>query len=165
MVRKEEVMDFKSRGGFNWFGRGGVFWYSQPHGSRVSSKERRDERPAKLFQQANTRKNKDATIIPPPGSNTLNDTIMPSDDSPKTNLKVHDLSPLTSKTATLNPHDDEKDRRNPFHDRKEPDRLSFSKSSSNVVNPISDFVSYHHLSKTHLAFALQLSFVFIPSHF
>ena len=90
---------------------------------------------------------------------------MPSDDSPKTNLKVHDPSPLTSKTTTLNPHDDEKDRRNPFHDRKEPDRLGFSKSSSNVVYPISDFVSYHRLSKTNLAFALQLSFVFIPSHF
>ena len=35
----------------------------------------------------------------------------------------------------------------------------------NVVYPISEFVSYHRLSKDHLRFALQLSFVSIRSHF
>lgn len=41
----------------------------------------------------------------------------------------------------------------PFHDRKEPNRLSFSKSSSNVVYPIFDFISYQCLSKFYLIFA------------
>ena len=90
---------------------------------------------------------------------------MPLDDSSETNFEVHVLSPLTSETATLNPHNDEQGRRYSLRDRKEPDRLGFSKSSSNVVYLTSDFVSYHCLSKAHLAFALQLSFVSILSHF
>ena len=49
--------------------------------------------------------------------------------------------------------------------RKEHDSLGFSKSSSNIVYPISDFVSYHRLCKTHLAFSLQLSYVSASSHF
>ena len=73
-------------------------------------------------------------------------------------------SPLTSENATLNPQVGEQGKGYPLHDRKELDRLGFSKSSSNVVYPISDFVSYHHLYMTHLAFALQLSSVSISSH-
>ena len=45
------------------------------------------------------------------------------------------------------------------------DRLGFSKSSSNVVYPISDFVFYHRLSKIRLAFTLQLYSMCISSHF
>ena len=112
------------------------------------------------------RKNKDATVIPPLSSNTpLDDTTIPLDDYFETNHEVHVPSPLTSETATLNPHNDEQGRRYSLRDRKEPDRLGFSKSSSNVVYLTSDFVSYHCLSKTHFAFTLQLSFMPIPSHF
>ena len=90
---------------------------------------------------------------------------MPLDDSSETNFEVHVLSPLTSETATLNLQVGDQGRRYPLRDRKEHDRLGFSKSSSNVVYLISNFVFYHHLSKTHLAFTLQLSFVFILSYF
>ena len=109
---------------------------------------------------------KNATIIPTPSSNTpLNDFTMPLDDSSETNFEVHVLSPLTSETATLNLQVGDQGRRYPLRDRKEHDRLGFSKSSSNVVYLISNFVFYHHLSKNHLAFTLQLSFVFILSYF
>ena len=41
---------------------------------------------------------------PPLSSNTpLDDTTMPSNDSSKTNPKIHVLSPLTFETSTLNP--------------------------------------------------------------
>ncbi|RVW33503.1 hypothetical protein CK203_105383 [Vitis vinifera] len=72
------------------------------------SKERKGERPARLFQQGYTRKNKDVNVIPPLGSSTpLNDTTMLSDDSSETNPKVHVLSPLTSETIALNPQVDD----------------------------------------------------------
>ena len=126
--------------------------------------ERRDERLVGLCQQSYTRKNKDAIVIPTPGSNALlNDATMPSNDSFETNPEVHVPSPLTFETATLNPQVSDQGRRYPFYDYKEPNRLDFSKLSSNVVYPISNFV--YRLSKAHPAFALQLSFVFIPNHF
>ena len=106
----------------------------------------------------------------------LNDSTMPTEDSSRIDL---DISPPTEVTTSfptipttsdiLNPESTDLDntttRRYPLRDRKEPDRLGFSKSSSNVVYPISNFVSYHRLSPSHLAFALQISFVPIPSHF
>lgn len=55
--------------------------------------------------------------------------------------------------------------RYPLRDCREPDRFSFSKSSSNIAYLISDFISYHHLSKSCLAFVLQLSSISIYSHF
>ena len=112
------------------------------------------------------RKDKVSIVIRPPDTNTpLNDTTMPSEDSFETNPKVQVSSPLTLDNATLNPQVGEQGRRYPLHDLKEPNKLGFSKSSSNIVYPISDFVSYHRLSKTHLAFALQLSSLSIPNHF
>lgn len=106
----------------------------------------------------------------------LDDTTMPSDDSSaidpvvQTSTEVHISSPIAPTSDDIldsNPTDLENTtgRRYPLRDRKEPDRLGFSKSSSNVVYPISDFISYHRLSKSHIAFALQLSSVSIPSHF
>ena len=123
--------------------------------AKFESEGRRDEKPTRLFQQGYTRKNKDAIVIPLSSSNTpLNDTTKASDDSCNTDPKVHVPSPLTSKTATLNPQVGDQCRRYPFCNHKEPNKLSFSKSSSNVIYTISDFVSYHCLFKTHLAFAL-----------
>ena len=99
-----------------------------------ASREKKDEKPTKLFWQVYTRKNKDATVIPPLGSNTpLDDTTISSNDFFETNPEVYVPSPSTFKTATLNPQDGEQDRRYPLCDRKELDRLGFSKSSSNVV--------------------------------
>ena len=89
-------------------GKGESFDTPNPKAVVFAFEERRNERPAKLFQQGYTRKNKDATVIPLPGSNTLlDDTTMPSDDSYETNPKVHVSSPLTFETATLNPHNGE----------------------------------------------------------
>ena len=80
---------------------------------------------------------------------------MQLDESSETNPKVHVSSPLTLDTTTLNPQvDGDQGKRYPLRDRKELDRLVFSKPSSNVVYPILDFVSHHRLSKTYLAFAL-----------
>ena len=89
---------------------------------------------------------------------------MPSDDSSRINFEVQNSSPLTIESTALNLQADRR-RRYPLHSHKESDRFGFSKPSSNVVYPISDFVSYHRLSKTHLGFALQLSSMSIPSHF
>ncbi|KAL6348405.1 hypothetical protein AAG906_005713 [Vitis piasezkii] len=83
------------------------------------SKEIRDERPVKLFQQGYTRKNKDVIVIPPPGSNTsLNGTTMPSNDSSETNLEVHAPSPITSEIATLNLQVGDQSKRYPLRDHK-----------------------------------------------
>ena len=117
--------------------------------------------------------------MPPPDSSApLDDTTTPSDDSstinpevcvspPTTSTSDIDSSPVTLENAILNPQvmDHDHVRRYPLRERREPDRLGFFKSSSNVTYTISDFISYHRLSKAHLAFALQLSFVSIPSHF
>ena len=89
---------------------------------------------------------------------------MSLDDSSRIDSKVQNSSPLTSESPALNPQADQ-NRRYPLRSRKELDRFSFTKPSTNVVYPISDFVSYHRLSKAHLGFALQLSFMSIPSHF
>ena len=92
------------------------------------SKEIRDERLVKLFQQGYTRKNKDVIVIPPPGSNTsLNGTTMPSDNSSETNLEVHAPSPITSEIATLNLQVGDQSKRYPLRDHKKPDRLGFLK--------------------------------------
>ena len=115
-----------------------------------------------------TRQN--ATLHPDP---PLNDTTVPTQDSSvidhmahlPTEVTIPSLTAPTSFDANPTELDDPTPRRYPLRDRKEPDKLSFSKSSSNVAYPISDFVSYHRLSKSHLAFAHQLSSVPIPSHF
>ena len=88
---------------------------------------------------------------------------MPSDDSSRIDSKVQNSSPLTSKSTALKPQVDQS-RRYPLRSHKELDSFGFSKPSSNVVYPISNFVSYHWLSKAHLDFALQLSSMSIPSH-
>ncbi|KAL5760624.1 hypothetical protein ACOSQ2_019462 [Xanthoceras sorbifolium] len=126
----------------------------------------RGSRPTRLFQKGYTRQNKDVTVVPPPDSNTpRDDTIMPSDDSSKIDSKLHvsfpiasvfdinvNYNPVTSEIVDLNPQVGNQGRRYLIHDCKEPDRLSFSKSSSNVVYPISYFVSYHRLSKDDIVF-------------
>ena len=123
------------------------------------------ERPNRLFQQNYSRKNKDTTGVPPSSSDApLDDITMPSNDSSRIDSEVQNSSPLTSESTALKPQVDQS-RRYPLRNHKEPDKLGFLKPSSNVVYPISDFVSYHRLSKAHLGFALQLSSVSIPSHF
>ena len=77
--------------------------------------------------------------------------------------EVQNSSPLTSKSTSLNPQAHQC-RRHPFHSHKEPDMFAYSKPSSNVVYPISDFVSYHRLFKAHLGFALQWFSMSISSH-
>ena len=89
---------------------------------------------------------------------------MPSDDSSRIDSEVQNCSPLTFESTALNPQADQR-RRYPLRSHKEPNRFGFSKPSSNVAYLISDFVSYHRLSKAHLGFALQLSSMSIPSHF
>ena len=89
---------------------------------------------------------------------------MPSDDSSRIDYKVQNSSPLTSEFTALNPQADQH-RGYPVHSHKEPDRFGLSKPSSNVVYHISNFVSYHRLSKAHLGFALKLFSISIPSHF
>ena len=89
---------------------------------------------------------------------------MPSDDSSRIDSEVQNSSPLTYESTTLNPQANQS-RRYPLRIRKKPDRFGFSNRSSNVVYPISDFVSYHRLYKAQVGFALQLSFVSISSHF
>ena len=89
---------------------------------------------------------------------------MPSDDSSRIDSEIQNSSPLTSESIALN-HQADQRRWYPLRSHKELDRFGFWKPSSNVVYPISDFVSYHRLSKAHLGFALQLSFTSIPSHF
>ena len=127
--------------------------------------EETTERPNKLFQQQYSRKNKDNTGVPSPSLDaSLNDITMPSDDSSRINSEVQNSSPLTSEFTALNPQADQC-RRYPLHSHKEPDMFGFLKPSSNVVYHISDFVSYHRLSKVHLGFALHLSCMSIPSHF
>jgi hypothetical protein len=99
----------------------------------------------------------------------LDDTTTPTDDSSETNLEVHSSLPiLSSENFILGSQVRNQDRRYPSRDRRPPDRFGFSPEnfgSSNCVYPISDYVSYHRLSKTHLSFALQLSSMPIPSHF
>ena len=100
-------------------GKGESLDVPKPMMTEFESKERKGERPARLFQQGYTRKNKDVNVIPPLGSSTpLNDTTMLSDDSSETNPKVHVLSPLTSETIALNPQVDDQGRRYLLHDRK-----------------------------------------------
>ena len=89
---------------------------------------------------------------------------MPSDESSRIDYEVQNSSPLIFESTALNPQADQH-RRYLLHSHKEPDKFGFLKPSSNVVYPISNFVSYHRLSKAHLGFALQLSSMSIPSHF
>ena len=111
------------------------------------------------------KKNKYTTSIPPISLDApLADITMPSDDSFGIDYEVRNSSPITSESSALNPKVDQS-MRYPFRSRKEPDKFGFLKSSSNVVNPIFDFISYHRLIKVHLGFALQLFSVSIPSHF
>lgn len=71
--------------------------------------------------------------------------------------KVLDSSPLVSNSDDIlssDPISLDKlaSRRYPLCDHKEPDRLGFSKLSSNVVYPIFDFISYYCLFELHHAF-------------
>lgn len=55
-------------------------------------------------------------------------------------------------------------RRYPSRVRNKPDLLGFS--SSNCVHyPVSNYVSYHRLSKSHLVFTFQLSSASLPKSF
>ncbi|KAK0578998.1 hypothetical protein LWI29_019472 [Acer saccharum] len=139
----------------------------------VEAESSESERPTRLFEKCYTRWNKCVTLD---SSTTLDDTTMPSDDSSaidhmvQTPTEVHISSPIAPTSDDIldsNPTylENTTGRRYPLCDRKEPDGLGFSKSSSNVVYPISDFISYYRSSKSHLAFALQLSSMSIPSHF
>ena len=127
--------------------------------------EETTERPDRLFQQHYSRKTKDTIGVPSPSSDTPhNDITMPSHDSSRIDYEVQNSLPLTSESTTLNPQADQR-RRYPLRSYKELDKFGFSKPSSNVVYPISVFVSYHRLCKAHLGFALQLSSMTFPSHF
>ena len=109
-------------------GKGESLDTPNPMSVEFESKEIRDERLVKLFQQGYTRKNKDVIVIPPLGSNTsLNGTTMPSDNSSETNLEVHAPSPITSEIATLNLQVGDQSKRYPLRDHKKPDRLGFLK--------------------------------------
>ena len=120
------------------------------------------ERPDRLFQQHYSRKNKDTTGVPPPSLNApLDDITMPSNDSSRLIPRYKILRLLTYESTALNPPADQS-RRYPLHSCKESDMSGFLKPSSNVVYPISDFVSYHRLCKSYLGL---LSYVSIPSHF
>ena len=126
--------------------------------------EETTERPNKLFQQHCLRKNKDTAVPPSSSDAPLDDITMLSYDFSRIDFEVQNSSTLTSESTALNPQADQS-RRYHLRSRKEPDRFGFPKPSSNVVHLISDFVSYHRLSKAHLGFALQFSSVSIPSHF
>ncbi|KAI9200598.1 hypothetical protein LWI28_010300 [Acer negundo] len=95
------------------------------------------KRPARLFQRCYTKRNKDVTRVPPLDSSTpLNDTNIPSDDSSVIELEAHNsplIIPASNVILDSNPTylENTTDRRYPLRDRKEPDRLGFSKSSSN----------------------------------
>ena len=119
-------------------GKGKSLDAPNPMTLEFESEERKDEKPARLFQQCYTRKNKYATVISSLGFNTLNDATMPLDDTSETNPEVHVPSPLTLEIAILNPQVGDQGRRYPLRDRKEYDKLGFSKLSSNVVYPIYD---------------------------
>ena len=149
VVRKRNSYGWKRRGcGFRVRRRIQLFWVrgrQKPLDAldlvEVESEpeERRGERPAQLLQNGYTRRNKDATIVPPPDSGTpLDDATLPSDGSSKIDSKVHvsspifsasnidlDPNPVASKTADLNPQAGGQDRRYPLCDRKEPDRVAF----------------------------------------
>ena len=151
----------RKRRDYGWKKRGGGFQVRERTWNWMIH-----ERPDILFQQHYSRKNKDTTTGGPSPSldAPLNDITMPSDDPSKIDSEVQNSSPLTSESIALNPQSDQR-RRYPLCSHKEPDKFGFSKPSSNVVYPISDFVSYHRLSKAHLGFALQFSSMSIPSHF
>ena len=127
--------------------------------------ETNSERPAHLFEKGYSRRTKDITVMPSDSCTSLNDntslddTTMLSNESSKIDTKVC----TSSESLDSYPNIDQ-NRRYPLRERKEPDRLGFSKAS-NVSYPISDFISYHRLSKANLTFALQLSSVYVPSHF
>ncbi|XP_048232868.1 uncharacterized protein LOC125370622 [Ricinus communis] len=112
---------------------------------RFWAERKRDERPTRLFQNGYTRRKQNATVIPSPDFNApLDDTTMPSDDSSTINPEVCVPSPTTStlekdsslvtlENVILNPQvmDHDHGRRYPPRERREPDRLDFSKSSFN----------------------------------
>jgi transposase InsO family protein len=141
----------------------------EPIATELQTSER--ERPDSLFKKCYTRKNK--AVHPNAPLNDMNtpldDTTTPTDDSSETNLEVHSSLPiLSSENFISGSQVINQDRRYPSRDRRPPDRFGFSPEnvgSSNCVYPISDYVSYHRLTKTHLSFALQLSSMPIPSHF
>ncbi|RVW78783.1 hypothetical protein CK203_050944 [Vitis vinifera] len=87
----------------NDLGKGKSLDAPNPMTLEFESEERKDEKPARLFQQCYTRRNKYATVIPSLGFNTLNDATMPLDDTSETNPEVHVPSPLTLEIAILNP--------------------------------------------------------------
>ncbi|XP_071901935.1 retrovirus-related Pol polyprotein from transposon RE1 isoform X4 [Coffea arabica] len=127
--------------------------------------ETNSERPAHLFEKGYSRRKKDISVMPSDACTSLNDntslddTTMLSNESSKIDTKV------CTSSESLDPYPNvDQNRRYPLRERKEPDRLGFSKAS-NVSYPISDFISYHRLSKANLTFALQLSSVYVPSHF
>ncbi|KAK0585094.1 hypothetical protein LWI29_023358 [Acer saccharum] len=121
-------------------GEGESLYASDP----VEAESSESERPARLFEKCYTKQNKCVTLD---SSTPLDDTTMPSDDSSvidhvvQTPTELYISSPITPTSYDIldsNPTDLENTmgRRYPHRDRKEPDRLGFSKSSSNVVYPI-----------------------------
>lgn len=153
-------------------------WISRKEGeSQVESKNEsrvEDDRSPRLFRKCYTRRNLDNACTPVLSSSDHNnppvDTTVPSDSSeienevptlltPSTPISISDSNPAALDTV------DTRDRRYPLRVHNKPDRFGFSKSSSNAIFPINDYISYHRLSKTNLTFALQLSSVSIPNHF
>ena len=115
-----------------------------------------------MFEQKYS-KRREPLELPVQSNTSLDDSTMPSDDSsrPVNEVCIHSPEPESLEISDPN---SSMNRRYPLRERKVPDRFGFSKTS-NVAYPISNFISYHHLSKANLAFALQLSSIFIPSHF
>ncbi|BFG28235.1 hypothetical protein CerSpe_145090 [Prunus speciosa] len=118
--------------------------------------------------------------LPPPPDPSLHDTTIQSNDSSENDLQVHTSVPILTLSSDIDslpesdhvapletplvPNDEDRGRRYPIRDRHPPEKFGFL-SSNNVKYPISNYISYHRLSKSHLTFTQQLSSVFVPNKF
>lgn len=108
--------------------------------NKIELNSQRPERPTHFFFEKEYSRRKEDIIVMPPNT-SLNDTTMPSDESSRIDTEVCTYSPESPKIPNPNSNIDQ-NRRYPLRERKAPDRFGFSKAS-NVVYPISDFISYH----------------------
>ncbi|XP_071902889.1 uncharacterized protein [Coffea arabica] len=81
--------------------------------------ETNSERPAHFFEKGYSRRTKDITVMPPGSCTSLND-----------NTSLDDTTMLSNESSKI----DTKNRRYPLRERKEPDRLGFSKASNEALD-------------------------------
>ncbi|KAI5343597.1 hypothetical protein L3X38_011473 [Prunus dulcis] len=93
-----------------------------------------------------------------------NASVVAPSEVQKSNLFLLSVQANNSESLSLNPVGDSQEQRYPSRVRNKPYCFSFS-SSNEVTYPISGYVSYHRLSKTHLAFTLQLSSLSLSNSF